>query len=191
MRILIYDNNIKDLENLCQMIKHLPIDILIDKISYIEEFYTLYNSKEYDTVIVDTNDTDGTKIVEHITNIKPKQKIIVINNQFFCTEEKGCDYCKSHYNKHRIVKPLDTMDIVRAIKDATPCDFDYCEDHLLMKLVIISKPLYYLDFDKDRLRFDFGKSNSNLVTKDIINLSLKLIQYGIKYNTNEDNIQIL
>ncbi len=190
MKILIYDNNQQDMEKFCDLIKAISFDLQIDKLSDYKDFETIYLKENYDVVFIDTNDNNGKELLKFVKNYNPKQKLVILNNQFDCTEEKGCEYCQNKYHKTRLIKPLNVADIAYALKDKS-CK-DYCnENDLILKLLVISKSFSNLNFDKENLKFTHKIYQNNIFTSQLINFTHQLSLNNIKFKVYEDHIQIL
>lgn len=187
MKILIYDNNLEDLKKFSAFIKYIPLDIELDKTNDHLEFKKLFEQKTYDTVFVDVNDENGSKLTDLIKKINPVQKTVTINNKFNCSEENGCDFCKTSFNKYRIVKPLNIFDITRALKDE-PCSFDCTDDNLQIKLKVLSKPYGFLSFDSSTQIFTY--SGIGDFFSQIINFTVDLAEHNIKYDVEDNCIKI-
>ncbi len=188
MNILIYDNNINDLEMFCKLFDYLPFDTQINKLTESEDFKMVYDNEKFDIVFVDLNNECGRELLHFVLHTNPEQRLVTINNSFECFEEHGCDFCKSNYNKLRLVKPLNVVDLTNVIK-GNKCKYEYCNEGLLTKLLVISKSHEHLNFNMEKMQFSYlDKSDFSL---NIIELTQELLINGIKYEVYENYIQII
>lgn len=186
MKVLIYDNNPKDLEKLCELLHCVPLDMEVDKLSDVKDFKTIYEKHDYNVLFIDQNDQHGYELVEFVRERDPKQRIVNINNSLSCCMSGGCDICQDEFNGFRIVKPVEILDVVDALKKKE-CRFD-CKNPLMIKLSIISKALPFFKFDKENLKFYHEHTNFE---HRIVELTSKLEEYNIDYEINENYLQII
>ncbi len=191
MRILIYDNNVEDIDYLHGLIQQLPLDILIDKVSnYVDEI-DLYTKYTYDIVFIDVTDDIGKKLISYILNNNPKQKIISMTDTSDCTHTTSCDLCLAQYNKSRFVKPINMDDIFNVFLDNSTCSLCFCDNKLLLKLVFLNKNINSYTLNTDNLRF-MQKTNHHISNvKDTVELTeqLKSLKIDFKIETNYIQIQ--
>ncbi len=64
MRILIFNTNEKDTQNLISMIKIFPIDIIVDKASTYFDTMNFYKNHSYEKVFIDMDNDEGKKITK-------------------------------------------------------------------------------------------------------------------------------
>ncbi len=191
MKILIYDNNIADLTKFCELLESLPIELFIDKVTHYDDGLKLYNKYQYDFVFIDFKDENGEKLLNEILGINQTQQIITISDTDICSEEKGCDFCITKYNKKRITKPINGKDLIDIFVKKSPCPL-YCDDKLLLQLSKLSKTLPSVKFDKETYRFFKNKEMTDYrTTQDMITLTYTLNEKKIPYVLLEDGIQII
>lgn len=187
MRILIYDNNLEDLENLCMMVQDLPFDTFIDKLSDVDDFIHVYNRHEYNIVFIDVNYNEGKELVRFIEKKNPSQRIAVINNGGKVFSHQKCSFCKENFNKYRVSKPVNMQEVINVFK-GKKCEYN-SDDRLLTKLMILSKPYLFMELDKKSLKFT--SKNSTSFISSVVNLTEELSANDINYEVHEDYIQIL
>lgn len=193
MRILIYDINSKDLEYLCEMIKSLPIESYVDKITDYNHGTDLYDKNKYDIVFIDFIDKDGKSFLEYILKNDSAQRIITISDVFECSEKLGCDFCLDNYNKERILKPINYADIIKIFSNSKyRCD-SFSNSLLLMQLKQIEKILKqtYSDYDLDVESLTFIGKRAKKYDTDFFIIIEKLNTHKIEYSVDENsNIKI-
>jgi len=123
MNILFLDND-KDLTHLFQ---HLDTTDEIDIFFCKDEIDTLnaYYNNPIDIVIIDFTIDYGKSVLEQILKHNQHQKVITISDILACSEHRGCDYCQEKYNKIRLLKPINTSQLVQCIKyfDSNQCRY--------------------------------------------------------------------
>lgn len=82
-----------------------------------EESRVAYQENPIDIVIINFILEFGKKTLDYIVQINPEQQIITISDLLECSENNGCLYCQSNYNKIRLLKPINTSHLVKYIKD--------------------------------------------------------------------------
>ncbi|MDA7817415.1 hypothetical protein N9A28_04445 [Sulfurimonas sp.] len=94
-KILIYDNNKKDVDYFCELLNNIHIDFEIDKLSHYDDFMEIYPHHLYDIVFIDFSDKNGKKILSHFQKNNPKQKVALLSDSFECVENmENCEMCK-------------------------------------------------------------------------------------------------
>ncbi len=88
MRVLIYNTDEKDTQNLTSMIKAFPINIIIDNASTYFDTINYYKNNTYEKVFIDVQDEEGIKITKEILDIYPNQKLFMMGDDYNCTLEK-------------------------------------------------------------------------------------------------------
>jgi len=190
MKILIYDNNPADLSKLCTMLEALTINFLIDKASNYNDCIEFYNKYPYDMVFIDFADKIGENILFYILEKNPNQKIITISDIEECSEKQGCNFCTTTYNKKRVIKPIQEIELIKILSKREPCKL-YCSRDLLIKLDIISKGVTHLTFDKERFTFIKNGQNYHKEMSDIIRLSESLTKVNINFKVIENGVKII
>jgi hypothetical protein len=190
MKILIYDNNPADLSKLCAMLESLPMNFLIDKVSHYTDCIELYDKHTYDMVFIDFADEIGKKILSYILEKNPKQKIITISDIYECSEKRGCDFCTTTYNKKRVTKPIQEIELFKILSKKEPCKL-YCKSDFLIKLEIISKGINYLTFDREHFIFLKNGQNHHKEMGDIIRLTYGLTEANINFVIVQNGVKII
>jgi hypothetical protein len=190
MKILIYDNNPADLSKLCAMIETLPIDFLIDKVSHYNDCIELYGKYSYDMVFIDFADNIGKNILSYILEKNPKQKVVTMSDIDNCSEKQGCDFCVTTYNKKRVTKPIQGIDLIKILSKNEQCKL-YCNNDLLIKLEIFSKGLNYLTFDREQFIFTKNEQSYHKEMVDIIRLCDTLTEAKINFAIIENGVKII
>jgi len=190
MKILIYDNNRKDLEKLCNMLKYLPDAADIDKVSEHQDFEEFYIKYSYDIVFIDLNDEFGFELYAFVMNRNPNQKLITINNNIRCYDDNGCEHCKTTYKKSRLLKPIHIEDLLYVLKNDY-CNYDYCNDSLTSKIKILSNVFKTLHFNEETLKVYNANKCDQFNVYDLIGFTSKLTSNNIKFLICDNYIQIL
>lgn len=125
MNLLIFDQEYEN--NHTDYIQPLVDNIVELKADLIRDFHEAKNSfmqHTYDFVIVDFTTEDGKKILDLILQINPNQKIITITYEL-TSSTTSCSECERLYNKRRLIKPINALDIFKTIKnfDDSKCKY--------------------------------------------------------------------
>ncbi len=191
MRVLIYDNNPDDLEYFCGLLKQLPLDILIDKISDYKDGIYLYEKYIYNILFIDFKDDIGKKLLSDILKINSEQRIITINDLADCSKDLGCIYCQTNYDKCKIIKPINMEDIQNIFLNKNVCNPSLCNNDLFFNLTIIDKEYSTYNLNLNELRFYKNKNLHSQNTSDTVNLTSKLTSLNIDFIMENDYIQII
>lgn len=190
MRILIFENNDENLNDLCLLINMVDTDISIDKTIKETDILRLYKTHSYDIVFINCNNKIGIDLKNQIREINTKQKIIVVNNGFHCSEPNGCSYCKANTNTLRIFEPYTIVDIINSFKDVK-CKVDYCNSDIQTKLIIISKQYKDLVYNEDNNTFSGLNGKKDIIShSSIVNLATDLTANNINFTIEENLINI-
>lgn len=189
MDILIYDKNSTDNERFVSLIDDTPYELLLDRPSSYEECIDLYSSKKYHCVFIDFTDDIGSKFLSYVQENNPKQKIITLSNTLVCSETKGCEYCKGHYNKIGLVKPLNSEDILYAMSDVSFCQKYVQYGELLNKIKILDSKYESFLFDNYSNTFINKNNYIDDRKKDLESISSDLAEFSIDFEIdNNQNI---
>lgn len=123
MKILFVDND-KELESLFSHLSSVGDYETILGHSY-EECIKEYKNNEFYIIIINFSLEFGKKFLEYILHDKPKQRIITISGKLDSSDNKGGEHCQLHYNKRRLLKPLNPSELIKVINnfDNTKCEF--------------------------------------------------------------------
>ncbi len=188
MRVIIYDNDISSMEQLMLQMASMPINTLIDKVSDIDDFISLFERHQYDTIVVDVDDEIGKKILDRVLLQNPKQKVITIGTTIDCLN--NCDQCMQDYQKIRLVKPITDNDLFYALHNIAFCH-QYClSSSSIVKLKHIDTQLNSFEFDLQHKAF-INKNNFLHGRRDEeLDILTSMLEYeGFTYNIdNAKNI---
>jgi response regulator RpfG family c-di-GMP phosphodiesterase len=126
MNILFLDDD----KELTYLFQHLDT---IDEINIFfceseQKSINTYGNYHIDIVIINFTLDFGQKILDYILQNNPKQKVITISDVLECSEKNGCLYCQSNYNKIRLLKPINTSELVKYIKSFKHSDCKYYDN---------------------------------------------------------------
>lgn len=141
MRLLIYDNDINDLNKISLMIKTFPIETIVDKVSDYNDCILMYKQHVYDKLLIDYTDDIGKKIANKIIETNPKQRLYLLNDEFNCAGDKDCVKCKKEYNKETIVKPFNQFQLTKIISKQFKCE-SFKKNEFEFKLEKVKKSIY-------------------------------------------------
>ena len=189
MRILIYDK--ADADSLCKMIEELPYGAVVDQATGYEDCMAKYKENIYDDIFIDFTDEEGSKFLNYVINDNPKQKIITLSDRLICSETKGCDYCRSHYNKIGLMKPVYENDLVYALSDVSFCQKFIKYGNLINTIKDLDREFENFIFDPNTNTFINQRNYLEDREKDLEAISKKLSQNGIAYKIDRNENVII
>lgn len=190
MKLLLFEKDIKNLEQLCMLLNTVPKEKSIDKTLDQNKLLNMYKKNRYDLVFINCNHQEGIDLKKEIRLLNPKQKVIAVNNTFNCAEPKGCEYCKESTSTLRIFEPYNIKDIVNAFKDVQ-CEHDYCNDDIETKLVILSKEYHDIIFNAKNKSFSICAGNEDLLSHhSVVDLSQKLKSNNIPFVIEKNALRV-
>ncbi|WP_072681786.1 hypothetical protein [Arcobacter sp. LA11] len=187
MRILIYDNNLSDLNKLSSMIEAFPIETIIDKVSDYKDCIQMSKKHNYDKLFIDYTDDIGKKIAKKLLEIDPKQRIYLLNDNFDCIDEKNCEKCKKEFNKDTIIKPLNQVQLSKIISKNFKCEsFNKSEFEFqiekVKKSIINEYPYFKFEFDKKNKILKSEPMSISILVYIIEQLQHNNIKYEVEDN---------
>ncbi|MDQ1341298.1 MAG: hypothetical protein QG567_2456 [Campylobacterota bacterium] len=98
---------------------------LVDHTTEKEEAIKLFEKNSYDFVVANFSILNAQEVLNHITQKKPKQRIIVVSTVEGCTDLNGCNHCLQNHKKHRLMMPndLQKLDVVLNDFDNFVCSY--------------------------------------------------------------------
>ncbi|NWF66257.1 MAG: hypothetical protein HXX81_02195 [Campylobacterales bacterium] len=98
----------------------------------------MFNNHEYDYVFLEYDMFQGKQFLKEVLYKKIEQKMVVLTESIFCSEDNGCNYCDINYNKIRITKPFVFKNILNVINDweNTVCKKDCIQENDLKMATI-------------------------------------------------------
>ncbi len=183
MNILFVDKD-KELESMLHHFEQLRLANVFFCDSY-QTSLDLYENNNIDIVIINFSLDFGQEILAVITEKTPKQRIITISEELVCSESRGGGFCKKHFNKLRLLKPISTKELISAIKDFDNqiCKYGDKFDTVSGKIDVLDSILRRFD------NVDYDKENKIITPKSIVNLvsvSSFLDKNSIPYTTDKD-----
>lgn len=190
MKILIFENNEKNISDLNALFKTISLDISSDHALDDKQLFKLYKKNPYQMVFINCNNDVGINIKNKIRQLNPDQKVVIVNNSFRCSDSKGCTHCKNNSNTIRIFEPYRITEVVKAFKNQK-CDHDYCQKDLHTKLLIISKKYTDIVYNQHNKTFSVAHGNKDLLTHlSIIDLSQQLHNNNINFSIENNVLKI-
>ena len=194
-KILIYYDNVNELDYLHPIIKEVEVISTIDKVSDYKTFVELFKTNNYDVIFIDNINRSFDELVFFLFNKNSKQKIVLIRDKFECYSYISCAHCQRKHNICTLIKPILKMQIVNILTNQFFCE-SYNKTQLEFNLFKINKTISSeymgLYFDTSSLVFRFEEIAE--VNKFVIlsHLYSELKDYNIKFNVDEKyNVEIL
>lgn len=173
MRILIYDNNLNDLNKLSSIIESFPIETIIDKVSDYKDCIEIYKKHNYDKLFIDYTDDIGKKIAKELTYKNPKQRIYLLNDKYECLHDKDCQVCKENFNQETIIKPINQFQLCKIITRNFKCE-SFNKNEFEFKLEKIKKSIIN---EYPYFKFKFNKNSKELLSEP---MSIAILVYIIE-----------
>jgi len=150
-----------------------------------------YNENDIDIVIIDPTQIFGRKVLDYILKKNSKQKVITISDHLEHTEPKGCDYCQKYYNKVRLLKPVDTHELLGYFRNfrSEECAFKNKFNSAIGIISIIDKitrHMPFCSFDKLNNIVKFDSMNS-----DYYNFLFFLKEKKVKFIIDENTVNLI
>lgn len=189
MRILIYDEDQNEVESLYQMIKLLPIQTVVDIVTNYEDSINMYSNYEYKKVFINYFEDKGKNLEKYIIEKNPKQKLILLKDNYDCIHLHSCHECKSYFNKFLVIKPINISQLPQIINNNFECEgfsktlFQYNLDMIKKKIKHKYPTIIY---DEDNNKFLFDEIPNSFVVELFIELTTLLSKHNIKYRIFEN-----
>ncbi len=189
MRILLYDNNKKDFESIYQMIKLLPIQTVVDVVTNYEDSIQMYQRFKYKKVFINFIDESGKALEKHIVKTNPKQKLILLKDDYDCILNHSCEDCQKFFDKYLVIKPMHISQLPKIINGSFECEgfsktlFEYNIEKIY-KTVLRKYPT--IIFDKKNLKFSFDNIPNAFIVELFIELTTLLSNHNMEYRIYEN-----
>lgn len=191
MRILTFENNEKNLNDLYRLTDRIAIEKTIDATFDSNELLQIYKQNSYDIVLINCNNEVGIKLKNEIRQLNPSQRVVVVNNKLNCNESTNCDYCKNNTNTLRIFEPYSIEDIIRLFKDQK-CEHNYCHPDTQTKLLIISKGYNDLNYNPTNNTFSTSSGKKDILSHlSVIDLCQELKKNNINFTIENNVLKVL
>jgi len=194
MNVLIYNKNAIDFSNLKNIVNSLNLNIFFHEASSCDEFLNFYNNNTYEMVLVDYTYSKADIVVKNIIKQAPQQKIILLNDNFECMDDKDCDTCQWCYNIATVIKPMNQFQVGSLFNGEFICESknktrDEFNLEKIIKQIMFKYP--FINFNKQKGLFDLSLIVNPLKSTILIELISLLEVYSIKHCLMEDNLQII
>jgi hypothetical protein len=194
MNLLIFDQNFKTDQH--NYIKPLTDNIKGFKAKLYKE---LQKAKDnfakdlFDFVIIDFNNEEGKEFLKYVISIDATQKIITLGYQLKSSED-DCKKCEELYEKRRLMKPINPVDVYKLIMgfDKTPCKYAsrFGDPKLLLNDFINRYDCF--TYDESTHLISSKKHPHDYLMKEFINIVEDLRRYNIDHQVVDGyNIKIL
>ena len=192
MNILVIDKDEFSIQ-LLKMISRVKKDVNLIVVSDFSNGLKKYKNNNIDIVIVDYSYKKCKKLLKNILKINPNQNTITLSKDISCSEEMGCDFCIKNYNRRRLLKPFNPIDLMMIVNNfnSEKCRYFNSMEHIETIIDDIIKR--YVDCKYDRkskiITFSNVGNHSIQYLLDMVNI---LNQHNVKYKIlGETDIQIL
>ncbi len=191
MKILIYDNNHKELEALYDMLTTISEDFKIDKVMETQKGYMLYEQHNHDYIFINSDCHHGKRFLHKVYKKNPTQNLIALSNSLNCTDDIKCSFCKQEDNKFLLIRPIYSNDLFYLLlgnsKRPTYCD----NNQMLMRLKKIDQEFHNFDLCVENKMFVNKNSFLNRDEK-VFHILSQLKTQDIAYELDPTkNIKIL
>ena len=189
MNVLVIDDDIRTVD-LVGILPSISKDYNILNTYGYEDGLKKYNNNKIDVVVADHSSYTDTKLLKKISEINPTQKTITLTKELSCGNKLNCDNCVENYNRSKLIKPVDPLDLHTTIKnfDEEECKFFANSKNIVNVISGLSKKYYGCVYDEEHNTISISDTLSHKYIFDIINV---LNKHYIKYEINKgDTIQI-
>lgn len=116
MKILVFDKDYSVEKNdyLAVLINNLS-DYHITLTKNFDEAISLFRNNVYHIILIDFTTQEGKEFLQEVNRLNTLQRIITMGYTLSCSSEMGCDYCIENFNKRRLIKPIDSIELYKTI----------------------------------------------------------------------------
>ena len=194
MNVLIYNKNATDFSNLKNIVNSLNLDILFYEASSCDEFLNFYNNNSYEMILIDYTYAKADIVVKNVIKQTPQQKIILLNDNFECMDDKDCDTCQWCYNIATVIKPMNQFQVGSLFNGEFICESknktrDEFNLEKIIKQIMYKYP--FINFNEQKGLFDLSLIVNPLKSTILIELISLLEVNSIEHCLMEDNLQII
>ncbi len=188
MNLLIFDKEFESnhedyIKPLTQNLKNFDAQIQTDLYDAIK----IYEEDQFDIVLVDFTTLEGKTFLNTVLQKEPKQKIVTLGYEL-TSSASDCEQCQKEYNKRRLMKPVNPIDIYRTIIefDTITCAYVnfFNTPKLLLKEFIENFDCF--EYDEKQQMIYHNEENHDFVIKEFIEIIEELKKYEIEHQTQDD-----
>lgn len=188
MEILVFDEEYDYEKNdylsvLTNNLKDYNIVLLQD----LNESLSLYKTNNFHIVLIDFTTKSGNEFLQEVNRLNSSQKIITLGYSLSCSSEMGCDYCVDNFQKRRMIKPINSIELYKTIVEFEEIACMY--KHRFKNPKVLIKDLImrynYFSFDEEN-RVIFSNKNDIHELKQLLNLIGDLKNYNINFKVLDD-----
>lgn len=183
MNLFIFDQNFKNNHN--NYIKPLTDNIKEFNAKLhknLQEAKDDFEKETFDFVIIDFNNEEGKAFLKHVIKTNPVQKIITLGYELKSSED-DCKRCQELYNKRRLMKPINPIDVYKLIMefDKTPCKYAsrFGDPKELLHDFINRYDCFM--YDEEHQTITNKKHPHDYLMKEFINIVEDLRRYNIEH----------
>lgn len=160
--------------------------IIIDN---YQQFNQYINHSDIDIYIIDFSSNEGLKVLSYLNKYFPQKKVITICDKLQYSINHGCDYCIKNYNRRRLFKPFNFLDLLDLVKnfDTLECALANKFDNIYEVLDKVLSRFSCFSYKKEYRKIDaMSNCNNTLLIKELVEITELLETSNIKYNVEED-----
>ena len=183
MTVLVFDQMDQNgpthyIEPLINHIDNLNITIMVN---FFEAKQQLEQTG-FEYIIIDFSTKEGQQLLQYTLQKYPKQKIITLSEELLSSTQ-DCTQCQNKYNKRRLIKPVEPIDIYQTLInfDLTACRY---LDHFKNPKILLEDLLEqydYFTYNKHQQLIEKKSYENDYVIKEFIDLVNSLKKYAIPY----------
>ncbi len=158
-----------------------------------EECMNIYRGNEIDFVIVDFSLENNIKLLEEITKTNPLQRVITLSSNLESSQNSDCVECIEHYNRRRVMKPLNLQELYHTIInfDKMVCKYFKSFKDTRKVIPILLRNYNLCRFDEESKTIYCDSSNEHILSAQYYSILNELEKYNISYSMiSEYNIKI-
>lgn len=183
VKVLIYAKNDSELNNLTNLLEHIPLNVDIKVIQNESKFREIYKPSTYNMVFIDQSTPCGLKLSHHLKLHDPQQKLILLSNKCEHLDNVGCTRCKKELNRQMFIIPSNFDNVKSAFFNTGKCE-GYKQSEIGFQINKIVKELnfenYAVDYCTKKNQFQtLGFKNTRTTLKLINKLERDNIPFKI------------
>ena len=194
MDILVFDKEYDSFSNdYLAILQNNLKDYNIVLLKNFEEAISLFKKSHFYIILIDFTTKDGKEFLQEVNRLNSIQRVITMGYTLSCSSEMGCTYCIDNFNKRRLIKPINSIDLYKTISTFDEILCAYANRFAEPKTLINEILQKYSSFTYDEKTLIISSANDDIQEiKQLLNLMIELKNYDIDYEIiSERSIQII
>ena len=184
MDILVFDKDYESESNdYLAILKNNLKDYNIVLHKSYDEAISQFKKNQFYVVLIDFTTKEGKEFLQEVNRLNTLQRVITMGYTLSCSSEMGCDYCIENFNKRRLIKPINPVELYKTILGFTEIGCSYANRFKEPKNLIneLIKRYSYFTFDNEKSIISSDTGDIQEI-KQFLNLMIDLKSYNIDYH---------